>query len=106
MALTKAKKIELLQRQIDAAKDGDPDDFAEWKTTTETVLRHTVGEGSAALSSFRGNSYNLPLWSTGTPQSEFDNARRGESAWRSGISSRLLRRSRCRTTRHPSPRLP
>ena len=37
MVLTKAKEIELLQRQIDAAKDGDPDDFAEWRTTTETV---------------------------------------------------------------------
>jgi len=49
MALTKAKKIELLERQIDAAKDGDPDDFAEWKTTTETVLRHTVGEQVSVL---------------------------------------------------------
>jgi len=76
MALSKTRKIELLERQIAAAKDGDPDDFAEWKTTTETVLRHAVGEGSAALTSFRGNSYTLQAWSTGTPQSEFDNARR------------------------------
>jgi len=76
MALSKTKKIELLERQIADAKDGDPDDFAEWKTTTETVLRHAVGESSAALSSFRGNSYSLQVWSTGTPQSAFDDARR------------------------------
>jgi predicted nucleotide-binding protein len=76
VALSKTKKIELLERQIADAKDGDPDDFAEWQTTTETVLRHAVGETSAALTSFRANNYSLSAWSTGTPQSAFDNARR------------------------------
>ncbi|OBF65863.1 hypothetical protein A5753_00770 [Mycobacterium sp. 852002-51971_SCH5477799-a] len=79
VAPSKARKIELLEKQIAAAKDGDPDDFSEWRTTTETVLRHTVGEGSTALAEFRENRYSLGAFSIGpggTPQSEFDAARR------------------------------
>jgi len=77
--LTKARKVELLEKQIAAAKDGDPDDFSEWRTTTETVLRHTVGETTTALVEFRDNTYSLSAYSIGpggTPQSSFDEARR------------------------------
>jgi predicted nucleotide-binding protein len=76
MPPSKARKIELLKQQIEASKNGDPDDFSEWETTTETILRHTVGEGSPALTSFRGNTYHLGMWTDLTPQSAFDDARR------------------------------
>jgi predicted nucleotide-binding protein len=77
MPPSKARKVELLEQQIAAAKDGDPDDFNEWRTTTETVLRHTVGEDSSALIEFRDNRYTLSMYSLGgTPQSEHDAARR------------------------------
>lgn len=55
---TKDRKVELLNEQIAAAKDGHPDDFAEWRLGTETVLRSTVGEGSPALNAFRAISFN------------------------------------------------
>jgi hypothetical protein len=54
---TKARKIELLNAQIAAAKDGHPDDLAEWRLRTEVVLRRTVGEGSPALNAFRAISF-------------------------------------------------
>ncbi|WP_156750477.1 nucleotide-binding protein [Mycobacterium sp. 852013-50091_SCH5140682] len=76
MPPSKSRKVELIEKQIAAAKDGDPDDFSEWRTTTEAVLRHTVGEGSTALAEFRENRYSLSVYSTGTPQSAFDEARR------------------------------
>lgn len=55
---TKDQKIELLDQQIAAAKDGQPDDIAQWRMRTETVLRRTVGEGSAALNAFRAISFS------------------------------------------------
>jgi hypothetical protein len=54
---TKARNIELLNKQIAAAKDGHPDDIAEWQLGTEIALRHTVGEGSPALKAFRAISF-------------------------------------------------
>lgn len=76
MPLPNAKKIDLLNQQIDAAKDGNPDNFDEWKATTEVALRHTVGEGSSVLEAFRKNRYSLGFFSERTPQSEFVEARR------------------------------
>jgi predicted nucleotide-binding protein len=89
--LTRTKKIELLNRQIEAAKDGRPDDFAEWRTTTETVLRHAVGEDSSALQSFRDNTYNLSIYTTSTPRHQHEEARirgvrRGMGYLRSAIA--------------------
>ncbi|MEE6138778.1 SIR2 family protein [Mycobacterium sp. 050128] len=55
--MSKDRKIELLNQQIEAANDGRPDDLAEWRMRTETVLRYTVGEGSLALTKFRDISY-------------------------------------------------
>ncbi|CDO89528.1 hypothetical protein AWC29_13425 [Mycobacterium triplex] len=59
---TKDRKIELLNRQIEEAKDGHPDDVAEWRFKTETVLRRTVGEGSPALAAFRAISFSWISW--------------------------------------------
>jgi hypothetical protein len=56
--MSNAQKTELLNRQIDAAKDGHPDDLAEWRLRTETVIRSTVGDGSRALTQFPAISDN------------------------------------------------
>lgn len=71
-----ATKEELLLQQIDAAKDGQPDDFDAWKSEAGVVLRHAVGANDPLVTQFEKVSYSLSFFSDRTPQSAFDAARR------------------------------
>lgn len=71
------RKIELLEQQILEASDGDPTDFNLWRDRTEVVLRNVLGDASPLYESFKDVRYTLGFWSTSTPQSAFDQARRG-----------------------------
>lgn len=75
-AVDTERKIELLQQQIDEAAGGDPEDFTLWRERTGVVLRNVVGDANALYKSFEEVRYSLSAWSTSTPQSRFDAARR------------------------------
>jgi predicted nucleotide-binding protein len=76
MKVTTAKKLALLNEQITAARNGEPEDTDAWRAKTEVVLRQAVGESDQLVADFRNLRYSPQIWSTGTPDSVFDQARR------------------------------
>ena len=60
------RKIQLLDQQIEAAKNGYPDNFSEWENTTDVVLRTLFGEAGATTSRFRDIRYSPSMWVDGT----------------------------------------
>ena len=66
----------MLDEQIIEANDGDPVDFSLWRQKTEVVLRNVVGDASPLYEAFQGVRYSLAMFSSDTPDSAFDNARR------------------------------
>jgi predicted nucleotide-binding protein len=62
-----AKKLELLDQQIAAAKDGHPEDFTVWRQTTEVVLRNVLGDTNPLYASFQEIRYGLSIWTDSTP---------------------------------------
>lgn len=63
--MEQAKKIELLDKQIAAGADGNPDDFNLWKQTTEVVLRNVIGDSNPLYQSFLGVRYSPSVWISG-----------------------------------------
>ncbi len=80
-------KLDLLQAQIDEGNDGRPADFSLWRQKTEVVLRNVVGDANPIYVNFQQIRYGLSVYSSGTPQHVFDEAR--EAGVRQGIA--LLR---------------
>jgi predicted nucleotide-binding protein len=69
------RKLDLLQQQIDEAKDGTPDDFSLWRQKTGVVLRNVLGDANPLYASFTSVQYSLSIFSENTPQTVFDQAR-------------------------------
>ena len=59
MKTATAKKLLLLDEQITAARNGEPQDFNAWKAKTGVVLRNTVGESDPLVAQFNKISYSL-----------------------------------------------
>lgn len=70
-----SRKIELLEQQINEARDGQPEDFNVWRERTEVVLRNVVGDANPLYVSFSKIRYTLSAFLANTPRSEFDQAR-------------------------------
>lgn len=60
-----ARKIELINQQIEKANGGAPLNFEEWRTSTETVLRKVMGEGSPAWKNFMSVDYEPGVYTLG-----------------------------------------
>lgn len=76
MKVTTAQKIVTLYEQIDAARNGRPEDFNEWRATAEVVLRHVVGDNDQLVADFRDIKFGPLAWTTGTPGNVFEEAQR------------------------------
>lgn len=79
-----SRRIELLKRQIDEAKQGHPDDFKGWRERTRAALRVTLGQDHPAIERFDDIRYGLAIWTEGTPESAWDSAQ--ADGVRSGIA--------------------
>lgn len=60
------RKLALIDRQIEEAKDGHPDDFDAWQNRTEVVMRTIFGSGSPAYEKFHSVRYSPSIWGEGT----------------------------------------
>ena len=69
------KKIELLQKQIDAAENGSVADWQLWRDKTDVILRNVLGDGSPIYSDFRNIRYTLNVVHGGTTQDDYRRAR-------------------------------
>lgn len=69
-------KQERLQAVIDAAKDGNPDDFEGWKAEAGVVLRHAVGPDDPLVAQFGKARYGLSLVTERTTSADYAAARR------------------------------
>src|SRR4051794_7599319 len=47
-----ARKIEVLDKQVTDARNGNPEDFERWRTATEVALRTVMGADSPLLAQF------------------------------------------------------
>jgi predicted nucleotide-binding protein len=70
-----ARKIELLQAQVEEANKGHPASFSDWRNKTETAMRLAMGPDHPLMNKLENVHYSLIAFSTGTPQHEFDRAR-------------------------------
>lgn len=70
-----ARKLELLQQQIDEANDGNPVDFTAWKDRTSVVVRKVLGATNPSTVRFNKNGYSLGVYSTSTSPSQHQAAR-------------------------------
>lgn len=61
-----ARKLELLQAQIDAANDGQPTDLEAWRRKTEVVVRQIFGNGSPLHEALQAVSYSPMMWTVDT----------------------------------------
>lgn len=69
-----ARALELIQRQIDEAKKGSPDNFGEWRNRTEVVLRAVFGEDSVTLKKFSSVKYTPGMYFSGMDTSGYQPA--------------------------------
>lgn len=69
------RRAELLQRQIDEANGGKPDDFESWRKRTQATLETTLGAEHPVTKRFDGVRYGLTGSSASTPVSAFAEAR-------------------------------
>lgn len=69
--LDAAKKLEVLQVQIDEAKSGHPADFDLWRNRTEMVLRTTLGADHPQVAAFQKNRYSPQVWYSGMDSSGY-----------------------------------
>jgi predicted nucleotide-binding protein len=69
-----ARALELIQRQIDEAKNGSPDNFGEWRNRTEVVLRAVFGEDSVTLRKFSSVKYTPGIYMSGMDTSGYQPA--------------------------------
>lgn len=60
------QKRTLVQRQIEDAKEGRPEDFSGWKNKTEVVLRLVMGADSPIYKRFEKISYTPSVYTVGT----------------------------------------
>jgi predicted nucleotide-binding protein len=72
--MDRSKKLELLDQQIAAAQDGQPDDFDVWRQTTEVVLRNVLGDANPLYDSFTKVHYSPLIWTDSTPQDAWTRA--------------------------------
>lgn len=61
------KKMQLIDKQILEARDGQPDDFAAWQNQTEVVLRTIFGIGHPTYESFLKIRYSSQVLSPDRP---------------------------------------
>lgn len=59
--------MQLIDKQIREAKDGQPDDLAAWKNQTEVVLRTIFGVGHPTYDSFLRIRYSSQVFSPDMP---------------------------------------
>lgn len=77
MAATTLSQQERIKRLIKQA-DGLPASGIDgWKERARLAVVSVYGEGSGQLERFDGIRWSLPMWSSSTPQSAFDRAKRG-----------------------------
>ncbi|WP_083649872.1 TIR domain-containing protein [Amycolatopsis sp. CB00013] len=69
------RKIELIEKQIEDAKDGRPEDFRLWREKTEVVLRNALGDAHPNYKRFLKVKYTPSVWTDASPQSYFDDVR-------------------------------
>ncbi|GAB3845109.1 TIR domain-containing protein [Nesterenkonia populi] len=69
-----ARATELIQRQIEEAHNGSPDNFGEWRNRTEVVLRTVFGEGSVTLKKFGSVKYSPGIYFSGMDTSGYQTA--------------------------------
>ena len=69
-----ARKIELLDAQIEEANDGHPANFSEWRQRTEVVLRTVLGQGTPTYKAFQSVSYSPQVWYSGMDSSGYQPA--------------------------------
>jgi predicted nucleotide-binding protein len=66
-----ARKIEVLDKQVTDARNGQPADFEAWRTTTEVALRTVMGADSPLLEQFRDVRYSPQVWFAGMDTSGY-----------------------------------
>lgn len=72
MAVDPTRSRELLSRAIELGNNGDPTDFNEWRETARVAL----GEQDETMIRSSDIRYSLMVFSSATPQSAWDKARR------------------------------
>jgi len=66
-----ARKIEVLDKQVTEARNGQPENFEMWRTSTEVALRTVMGADSPLLSQFEKVRYSPQVWTTGMDTSGY-----------------------------------
>ncbi|AQX14970.1 hypothetical protein BKM78_02770 [Tessaracoccus sp. T2.5-30] len=61
----------MLDGQVTAAKNGQPDDFEGWRTSTEVALRTVMGGESPLLAQFHEVRYSPQFWVSGMDSSGY-----------------------------------
>lgn len=61
-----SRKLQLLDDQVDAAKDGNPTDFTQWRDKTAVVIRTVLGEDSTIYRSFKAVRYQPGIYTERT----------------------------------------
>lgn len=69
-----ARKLALLEQQIEEANAGNPADFNLWRQKTDVTLRNTLGDANPLYESFTNIAYSLSVWTSGTPDSAWERA--------------------------------
>ena len=61
-----ARKLELLQGQIDEANNGSPADLEAWRRKTEVIVRQIFGAGSPQHDALEEIRFTPSIWTDGT----------------------------------------
>ncbi len=79
MKPSKQKALKLIREQLEAIPNlkgvrQDSPEFRKWWQMTRTIIGNLFGPDSSQLANFGEISYDVPVWSTATPESSFQRA--------------------------------
>lgn len=77
MATVTSPKLQRVQRLVEQADDLPTGGIDGWKERARLAVASAYGEGSSQLERFDEIRWSLSMWSSSTPQSMFDRAKRG-----------------------------
>lgn len=77
MATTTSPKLQRIQRLVGQAEGLETGKIDGWKERARLAVISTYGEGSTQLERFDDIRWSLGMWSSSTPPSAFDQAKRG-----------------------------
>jgi hypothetical protein len=90
MSGDRARVIQRLRKLVDEAPSVEPSGADAWRDRARLAVRAAYGEDSSAMKRFDQIGFSLPIWTSSTPDSAFDEAALGGVRLATGLLEAVI----------------